>query len=379
MIGIFKKAILITIYLVLIIRIIAAEINWPNDYPVSLKSIEIFERYDNLFVGQDSGWLGADAAHSIVLSKDRVLWLFGDTFLGKTIAGVHYPEGYHINNCIVIQDLTKPDSTSITFFWGYSTSSTRAFFPPQPGLPGQYYWPTNGLIVNDQLLIFCFAMAANEQTWWIDGTVVIKIENYRDNPADWICQYYDMKIGNNNTVLHSGIFLENEYLYFLGFADREDKREAILARALANEFIEVPTADSFEYWVNAPNQKSWSRKLKHPVILFTPGITESNIQYDQAWDMYFITVYDPMKADILLTVAPALTGPWSEPVRVYTNPDHITMTYAARLHPHLSSRSGELIISYVTAPGSLDLSKESLDTYRPRFLKLELEKAEYKQ
>ncbi|MBC8401415.1 MAG: DUF4185 domain-containing protein [Candidatus Marinimicrobia bacterium] len=344
-----------------------------------MKSVEIFERYDNLFVGQDSGWLGADAAHSIILSEDRVLWLFGDTFLGKTIAGVRYPEGYHINNCLAIQDLTQPDSANITYFWGDSVSNTRAFFPPQPGLPGQYYWPTNGLIVNDQLLIFCFAMAANEQTWWIDGTVVIKIVNYQDDPYDWICQYNDMKIGNNNTVLHSAIFLENEHLYFLGFADRENKREAILARTPVNEFIKVPTADSFEYWVNTANQKSWNRKLEHPVILFTPGITETNIQYDQAWDMYFITVYDPMQADIFLTVANNLEGPWEKPVQLFTNPDHVTMTYAARLHPHLSTRSGELIISYVTAPGSLDLSKESMDTYRPRFLKLELEKTKYKQ
>ncbi len=178
--------------------------------------------------------------------------------------------------------------------------------------------------------------------------------------------------------MHTAIYQENEYLYFLGYTDRTGERGAILARARTNEFIEIPTADSFEYWVNTPIQKSWSRKLKHPVFLFTPGITESNIQFDQTWDMYFITAYDPMKADILLTVAPALTGPWAEPVRVFTNPEHISMTYAARLHPHLSTRSGELIISYVTSPGSLDLSKESMDTYRPRFLRLELKRAEYK-
>ncbi len=369
-----NSTIIALIYLLLTSGISAGEKNWPADYPVKLKSLEIFQQYDNLFVGQDSGWLGADAAHSIVLSEDRILWLFGDTFLGNTIAGVRYPEGYHVNNCIAIQDLNQPDSSSISYYWGDSSSSTRAFFPPQPGLPGQYYWPTNGLIVYDQLLIFCFAMAANDQTWWIDGTVVIKIVNYLDDPRDWVCQYFDLKIGDDSTGLHTAIFQEKEYLYFLGFTDQAGERGAFLARTPVVEFLKVSTIDSFEYWVHSQSNKKWSRKFNHPVILFTPGVTESNIQYDQDWGLYFITTYDPMKADILLTVAPALTGPWAKPVHVFTDPQHITMTYAARLHPHLSTRSGELIISYVTSPGSLDLSKESMDTYRPRFLMLELEK-----
>ena len=41
--------------------------DWPADYPVKLVSVELDSVYDQLFQANESGWLGADAATSIVL------------------------------------------------------------------------------------------------------------------------------------------------------------------------------------------------------------------------------------------------------------------------------------------------------------------------
>ncbi|MBU4446691.1 MAG: hypothetical protein L6422_07935 [Candidatus Marinimicrobia bacterium] len=52
------------------------------------------------------------------------------------------------------------------------------------------------------------------------------------------------------------------------------------------------------------------------------------------------------------------------------------MTYAAKCHPELSTKPGELIISYVTAPIGVDIENQGMDVYRPRFVRVQLAKVE---
>ncbi len=101
-------------------------------------------------------------------------------------------------------------------------------------------------------------------------------------------------------------------------------------------------------------------------------MTETDIQFIKEWDIYTVTTYDPMQPDLFITFSKELTGPWSDPQLIFTNPDHATMTYAARPHPQISTQPGEIIMSYVSSPTSLDIPKETMDTYRPRFLRITL-------
>ena len=352
---------------------IAAPSNdWPLDYPVVLESVSIDSTYDTLFTAQQKGWLGADAAHSIVLSEERVLWLFGDTYIGEVRDGHRYPEGYHINNCIAIEDRSKGVPGEIKYYWGEKNGYPTAFFPPQADMPGHFFWPTSGLVVKGRLLLFSFAMQANDTTWWLAGTVVAAINNYKDDPALWQAEYYDLELGNNQFGIHSALFLEGEYIYFMGFSEFSEGQSAILGRAEQKGFCENPSGNLIEYWSKGWFKNQWCSIPNKLVPLFSPGVTETDIQYISDWKLFVATTYDPMKPEICLTTANSLTGPWTEPVHIFTNPDHVTMTYAARPHPQISRESGEIIISYITSPTSLDITKESMDTYRPRFLKIKL-------
>lgn len=372
----FKNGKLILILMVLCSTISLAQEHsaWPDDYPVKLESVGFEASYDTLFKAQNKGWLGSDAAHSIVLSENRILWLFGDTFLGEVREGKRYPEGPHINNCIAIEDRSESIPGVIQYHWREAEGKPESFFPPAEGMPGKYYWPTNGIVVKDRLLLFCYTMSADDTNWWIAGTVIIAVDNYDDDPSLWSSKYYDLKLGDNNFGIHSGLILEGEFLYFLGYKDFRHGRSAILGRTDQKEFSANPRADLIEIWTDGWFSDRWDSVGDKPVALFSPGITETDIQYIPDWGMYAVTTYDPMEADILLTVSESLTGPWTEPVHIFTNPDHVTMTYAARPHPQISSRAGEVIISYVTSPRSLDIPKETLDTYRPRFLRILLSK-----
>lgn len=361
---------LVLILICLSIAIDAQQIKWPDEHPLQLESVMIDSSYDTLFTAQAKGWLGSDDAHSIVLSEDRILWLFGDTYIGEVKDGARYPEGPHINNCIAIEDRSESRPGKITYYWGEENGKPYAFFPPEADMPGRYFWPTSGLIIKDRLLLFSFAMEANDTTWWLAGTVVAAIDNYEEDPSLWKTEYYDLKLGDNGFGIHSALYLEDQYVYFVGFNDFQEGRSAILARADQQAFSDEPSNDKIQYWSGGWLKRGWRSDRKKMIPLFSPGVTETDIQYIEDWKLFAATTYDPMQADLFITFAPALTGPWTPPAHIFTDPDHATMTYAARPHPQISTETGEIIISYVTSPTTLDIPKETMDTYRPRFLRL---------
>jgi len=353
--------------------------DWPADYPVKLVSVEIDTVYDKLFQANESGWLGADAATSIVLNDKRTLWLFGDTFLGEIIDGRRVPNRFYINSTIAIQDRTVHPLKSIKYYWRKSGETDIAFFPYQKGTSGKYYWPTQGIRIKDKLIVFCMSLNRDWSENWIAGTVSVVIDNPDENPMNWKMNYYDMNVGSDHFVLQSALWYEKPYLYFISMDDlnnQPENRRMILVRSKAADILAGRGAESLEYWTKARNREFWSKKRDSAVTLFAPGCTETMIQYDESWQLYYCTTYNPVEPYIYLTVASQLTGPWSEPVCIYKNPDHTTMTYAAKCHPELSTRPGELIISYVTAPIGVDIENQGMDVYRPRFIRVRLAKDE---
>lgn len=369
------RALLTLLFLILVASVRAGDSGWPAELPFRLIAAGYDSQLDSLFMAEDNGWLGSDVGHSIVLSDTSTLWLFGDTFLGKVIDDRRIVKGFHINSSVALQDRRIPPPGGVKFYWDRGLWN-RALFPHQPGTPGKYYWITNGLLLRDELVLFAFAMGQNDVTWWVDGSMMIVVPNPHEKPTGWRSEYYDFKIGDNRRAFHTAVYYQAPYIYFMGYDDVDDVRRMVLARADAEELLKEKSSAALEYWVEEAGDNRWSQQPENLAPLFVPGVTETNIQYVPQWATYFCTTYYPEEDAILLTSAPALTGPWTEPVTVFRNPDHKTMTYAARLHPHLSTQPGELVISFVTSPQSLDLATEPLSSYRPRFIKVLLERTE---
>jgi hypothetical protein len=88
-----------------------------------------------------------------------------------------------------------------------------------------------------------------------------------------------------------------------------------------------------------------------------------------------------MSPEIYLTTAKALTGPWSKPEPIYWVPEHQRfsfpiMSYAVRQHPELSTRTGEVILSYATnTPNSEQelFTVEGKEVYVHRFVRVQFE------
>lgn len=347
----------------------------PPDYPVKLISVEVDPVYDLMLYPRASGWIGSDVAHSIRLSPEKNLWLFGDTLVGTVTNGKRDTGAAFINNSIAIQDLTSAPPNNVQFYWGPATTS---FFAHQSGTPGNFYWPTMGTMIGNELFIFCYSVIPGGSLGFsLDNATLIRIPNPLAPPQQWIKRAFDLGINNSIMGFHSAVIVEEPYLYMMGYDGRGNM---VLARAATADLLAGRLSEVFEYWVQGENGPHWDVAPINLVPLFSPSNTETNIHYEPAWDRYFVTTYNPFTPTIYLTTATELTGPWSKPICIYEIPEHETVSfdiisYAVRPHPELSTRPGELIISYVTnSLGSIAplFTEEGLAVYYPRFIRVQL-------
>ena len=113
-----------------------------------VKSVSIYDELDEYFNLEENGWLGSDVAHSIKLNQSQVLWLFGDTFIGKKMEDRRSDDWTFINNSIGLMRLENNIPIGMKYFWSTDNGNPASFFLNKPGLPGDFLWPTNGIIIN---------------------------------------------------------------------------------------------------------------------------------------------------------------------------------------------------------------------------------------
>ncbi len=348
----------------------------PPDYPVKVVSVEIDPVYAEMLTPQPVGWIGSDVAHSIPLSPDKNLWLFGDTFIGTVTNNKRDTGAAFINSSIGIQDMSSSPPVSIEFFWGPANTS---FFPHQAGTEGDFYWSTMGTMIGTELFIFCYSVTPGGFLGFgLENATLIRVPNPHDPPDEWIQNAYDLGINNSVMGFHSAVIVEEPYLYMMGY---DGAGTMVLARAATADLLAGGLSEVFEYWVQGANGAEWSNTPAYLAPLFSPSNTETDIHYEPSWDQYFVTTYNAFTPTIYLTTAKELTGPWSEPVCIYEIPEHETVSfdiisYAVRPHPELSTKPGELIITYATNSfGSIDplFTEEGLGIYHPRFIRVQLE------
>ncbi len=328
-----------------------------------------------------NGWLGADADESIVLSDNKTLWLFGDTFIGQLHNGIRVPGAPMIHSTIALQDRTKAPPEGMTFYWKEEKGKPADFFPHQPGTPGEYYWVTKGIILRGELFLFAWCIGGDAQNpggWQEFGSALIRIPNPLDPPGQWNQQAHTLNLAKGNTF-HSALLVKAPYLYLYGVVQ---PRQTALARIRIDDLLAGKVTEAYEYWVGGPEAPHWAKQATNCVPQFLPVNTECTVHYEPAWDLYTCFTYDAFGGpEIYLTVAKELTGPWSKPAPIYSVPEHHLLpfpiiSYAVRQHPQFSTRPGEVVLSYITnVPGSMreHFTEAGKDLYVTRFLRVQLE------
>jgi hypothetical protein len=325
---------------------------------------------DNLFSPETSLWRGADAAYSVPLSRDRILWLFGDTFVASP--GVQGRAGSRmVRNSLAIQTLPAAPK----YFWRSQKGQPADAFTPDVG--EGWLWPLSGVRIGPTLYLFMMQMIAKG-----DGafgfaflkSVLVIVDNPDDDPGAWTIHQEviphvlrspdgDLFFGGAS-VLHEGM------LYIYGVQESREKGKGIVVAA-----VDPGSIADFNRWTFF-NGKVWDRSPRALLPLFHGGSVEMSVTPIPG-GLAAVYTDQGMSPEIHLRRSRHPVGPWSAPELLHrcVEPtwNRNYFCYAAKAHPELAASGRELIVTYACNSMNFAEAVKDLRIYRPRFVRVPLE------
>lgn len=325
---------------------------------------------DQLF-HRDQHWAGGDGASSVDLGDGRILWLFGDSWIDPTGRGTRQGARM-VSNSVAIQRGTDPVNASIQFYWGRAPDGRPAAFVPDAGR--ERHWFGNGVRVGNRLVLFLNRVRSSsgglgfESTGWTAWMV----ENPDREPSEWRMHSLATPLNPLGVLVgFAAVVRQGDYVYALGSADPV-KSHPIYAARWPAERVRRGQLRAPEWW--AGDRLGWVREASSVPRwpLFENGQSDLSVHVDQPTGRLLVVQTQGFgPADVMMRAAPALTGPWSGPSRVYRPSEYVrpnVMIYSAKAHPELIG--GDLVLTYAT--NTFQSAEQLTDNliYYPRFVRL---------
>jgi hypothetical protein len=350
----------------------------PPPFPFEVASSKAYPELTERFQHTD-GWTGSDGAYSIQLSKERTLWLFGDTFIGKIENGRRVKTRM-VNNTAAWQALRDPKAP-LRFFWGEADGQPAALLKPEQDKV--WYWPGDGVMLDGKLYLFCSLVryrkegAPGFQFDWF-GMDLLRIDNPLDEPTHWKIDRRPVPYDDQPLRLGMACVHDDDWMYAYGlFPIKETKAFHApmgVARIRSDRFKALDM-DAWEFWRQGDDGPRWTSKPGPAAAVFEDGgtnISISKVPGVEGW----LALYIPhgLGTDIIVRHAPRPEGPWSAARKVYSCPEAGSklLVYAAKLHPELTTRPGQLVITYCRNTGSLAEHVRRPDIYFPQAVEVQL-------
>lgn len=328
------------------------------------------------------GWTGGDGAQTIQLSKDRTLWLFADTWIGKIENGKRVKTRM-VNNTFAWQSLKNPDEP-LKFFWAKDAIL-------KPTEDKTWYWPGDGGIVDGKLYLFCKLVRRLEkgapgfQFDWFHNEL-LQIVNPLDEPTAWKVQRYRLADDKEQPRLGVAALLEGDYLYAYGLFHASQSKpfnNPLAVARIEKKRLAKMNRDDWEYWCESPltpdsspgGRGEWKKKPAKLVALFRDAPAEFTVTRVRGIPGYVATYTQfGLGGNVAVRHAMRPEGPWSKPLVVYKCPetDKKIFQYGAKAHPELAERDGQLIVTYCRNIGSLADHVNRPDIYFPQGVEVQL-------
>lgn len=367
----------------------------------------VSEKWDRAFA-RESGWTGGDVAASFMIPGGRVLWVFGDSFVGEVEDGRRVRSTL-VNNSIAVHahDPGRPGEApapgAVRFYRGPDDDSGKptAWVRPRtragPAEAAAWYWPTGGGAVlsgpdgDFRLALFLILLEKKlgEDSLWafeVAGNALAMVDNVED-PADrWRARVIEMpfrETGGADDV--SGPEIEwglaafpadgapgLVYVYGTETADA-GRRDLVLARAPT---VKIEDFDAWEFYAGGVK---WSETISDAKPIVEDAASELSVDRisGRCGGVHYVMVYsEPVFGDrILVRVSASPEGPWSAAAPIYrvleVQSNDTFFTYAAKAHAGLSE-PGTLLISYVVNSHDFFELVNNASIYRPRFITVSL-------
>lgn len=314
--------------------------------------------YKNLFDTNGDGWTGGDGAYSIQLPDGRILWTFGDSFLG-TVNPDYTRTGPLVNNLFVIQD-----GDQITTLQGGTEEDPEAYVTPF-GNPNHYYWPGDGIAIGDKVYIFMLRLRPTGEGG------VFGFEHIGTDMA--VFSLPDLQLINQYPIARTTEFLmgvsllrEGNFVYVYG------TRSTLGKTAVAARF-DVSDPSNITYW----NGTDWGSDFVGNAYLKRSNgqdlAVSNQFKVFKYRDSYrFLVQDDFFGAAIKIYQSDSPVGPWSNPITIYETPETGAdngniFTYNAFAHPHIVHPDKGMLVTYsVNTYNFFDLFQDAR-LYRPRY------------
>jgi hypothetical protein len=339
--------------------------------------VEVAEDYNRLFYRED-GWTGSDIAFSLPLQDGRILWLFGDSWIGKIREGRH-TDSTMVNNTIGIQEGLYPATARLEFFHGYKDTEPAAFIRPADGI-GVFWLSHGGIHTESGLYLFMSQITdrpGDTSVWGFRaiGIVIAKVTNPLDDPNRWRIEqikvpWAQFDPAGNEKVFGMPLVREGNivYLYGLEIDKAADDRYLLVGRADVNSLEDF---SAWEFYTNG----LWQHDFRKASRLCNQMGAELSVSYLPRFKQYVLVYTEGgLSEKIMMRFACSPVGPWSAPTTIYRTPetgwDSTYFCYAAKAHSELSRRDDELIVSYVCNSNDFWKMAANARIYFPKFIRV---------
>lgn len=345
--------------------------------PEKIYRAEAWPAANQLFQ-QEAGWVGADDAYSVALDGNRTLWLFADSFIDTTRRH-NRQRARLIRNSIAVQTGNNPASAKIAFFWGKNNFNHPTSFFPERG--NEWFWPGHGIRLQNRLIIFLMRVRGTKTGLGFEvyDWEAVQIPNPDDSPANWTLQWLNVPKNSYQVIVGSASTLQFEkYIYAFGSRESVPDHPIFLTRWPIKKFAGGDLS-GIEWWESS--RRAWvpQADLKNiPTPIFTNGQTELTVHFDRKMKRFMcIQTVGFGAADVCYRTAQNITGPWSEPFRLYEPPEkqrQNILIYAAKAHPQLFG--ADLVLTYATNSAEFPELLADTSIYYPRFIRVKFENLE---
>jgi hypothetical protein len=317
---------------------------------------------------QDPHWLGADDAYSVDLSGGRVLWLFGDTFVATSDAGLR-SQSVMVHNTVAIQTGYDPSQARIAFCWESTDAGPGAYFGGDDG--GEWYWPGHGVMVGGQLVVFLSRIASSSGGLGFQaaGWTAVRIDDPQDEPTLWRPTYLATPTETLGVTFGETVVDWDGGLWVFG---AEDQSYAVHVIRWPDSAVAAGDLSSPEWWTPS-GWVPYASLSASPAPLFSDGATELRVQPDPhsaGWIEVQTAGFGAATLDV--RTSPSLTGPWGSLSAVYMPPEATRsgiLIYAGKSHPELLGAS--VVATYATNDSAFATLVADQTLYFPRFVRMD--------
>lgn len=314
--------------------------------------------WDSVFTRYGGGWTGGDVAVSYKLPDNRVMWLWGDSFLDTVYADRSRPILPFIHNQVTTMNMQGGNFT--TYFRGTAQS-------PQPyfaNVGQKYYWPNLICMNQQQTQVYVFMDKIKTVGTGTFGFKTVGVDvavlNYPDLSIKEIKPF---STGSAINWVGSAYESEDGYIYIYGVESTKYNKFARVCRTPKNNPLSSVEYFNGTAWTNAPELNG--RLLG--------GLSENFSFFKYQGKYYLLSQENLLGPNIYLYDAASPTGPFTNKRLVYTTPTKVgnwnVITYNATAHSEFITPDGKLLVGYCTN----EIEKgtgiwKNADTYRPYFV-----------